>query len=642
MDDSILERVRQMLRFGKDDPEDRESGSWTQEHRPTLEPILLICVLVGGALVAASSVLWNVELVLLDPYTTTMAAVGIVVLGVAIVLGDSLRELRVFPPGAAHGTRYARLRYWTRLKTAGIMLSLLTAISVFVLSIAVGSRFGVVQPGVFPAEPVFRATTGLTAAMAIAVSGTLYLALRSPTEEDEERERVGIEGLLVQTALAGSIVLGVLGAVLTVQDLSLVVASATSRDSPFFGLAAVTLASAALYGSQSVPTIRILFVDEREYRHAQTYASRRRSVFIPVLAAFALLFLVLLLVFVFGLGIADLFEEIPQNTIVITIFSFVVLAMVATIAATLVLATSKEDTVRLYRRQLSPEVRREIAILGVSAVATALLAIAAVMTMQGAGPLGMEAHRWVDWVALAVLAATGPYGFYQAYRLRRIRNLEERFPDFLRDLASNHQAGLTLSSSIVIASKGDYGMLTPDVTKMADQISWNVSFDEALERFAERVRTPLVERSVNLIREANRTGGNVTDVLRAAARDARELKNLESERRTSMMLYTVVIYVTFFVFLAVIAILFGTFIPEITSAIESVGELQSGRAVPGVAFNPLSVADYRTFYFVAALVQAVGNGLIAGLVETGEETAGLRHVFIMVAITVITFVVLLG
>lgn len=636
MDDSILDRIQRMLAFGKADEGGR---TWTQEHRSTLEPILFVSVIVSGALVAASSVLWNVELLALDPFITSMAAIGIVVLVVAIELGDALRNLRVFPPGVTHGTRYDRLRYWTRLKTAGIMLSLLTAISTLVLMVAVGSRFGIVDPGVFPAEPVFRATTGLTAAMAVAVSGTLYLALRSPSED---REEVGIEGLFVQTALVGSLVLGILGAVLTVQDLSLVVASATSRDSPFFGLAAVTLASAALYGSQSVPTIRILFVDEREYKHAQTYASRRRSVFIPVLAAFALLFLVLLLVFVFGLGVAELFEEIPQNAIVITIFAFVVMAMVATIAATIVLSRSQEDTVRLYRRQLSPQVRREITILGVSAVATAILTIAALMTMQGSGPLGMESHRWIDWVALAVLAATGPYGFYQAHRLRRIRNLEERFPDFLRDLASNHQAGLTLSSSVVIASKSDYGMLTPDVTKMADQLSWNVSFDEALQRFADRVQTPLVERSVNLIQEANRTGGDVTDVLRAAARDARELKNLESERRTSMTLYTVVIYVTFFVFLAVIAILYGTFIPEITAAIESVGDIQSGQAVPGIAFNPLTVADYRTFYFVAALVQSVGNGLIAGLVETGEEKAGLRHVFIMTAITLVTFVILLA
>src|SRR5581483_1034192 len=108
-------------------------------------------------------------------------------------------------------------------------------------------------------------------------------------------------------------------------------------------------------------------------------------------------------------------------------------------------------------------------------------------------------------------------------------------------------AGMTLPRALLAASKGVYGALTPEIKQMSAQVEWGISFTDALERFAERVRTPLIVRTVSLVTEAARAGGSVVDILNAASSDAREIQQILDDRRRQMGIYSVIIYVSFFV-----------------------------------------------------------------------------------------------
>jgi len=113
----------------------------------------------------------------------------------------------------------------------------------------------------------------------------------------------------------------------------------------------------------------------------------------------------------------------------------------------------------------------------------------------------------VDLVGMAIVIALGPYGLFAAFEDRKERQLEEQFPDFLTDLASNRRAGFTLAESVRVAADSNYGPLTDDVRRMAAQLSWNMPFEEALERFANRVDTPLVSRSISSCSRPNAPAG---------------------------------------------------------------------------------------------------------------------------------------
>lgn len=240
----------------------------------------------------------------------------------------------------------------------------------------------------------------------------------------------------------------------------------------------------------------------------------------------------------------------------------------------------------------------------------------------------------IDLVAVATVLVLGPYGVDAALRDRRRRRIEAHFPDFLTDLAANRRAGFTLAESVRLAAESEYGPLTEDIQRMRAQLSWNVPFEEALDRFSTRVDTPLVTRSVTLVLEAERTGGHITDVLEAVARDAREIKHLDRERRLSMRMYTVIMYIAFAVFLGVVGVLQAQLLPQLFAATGS--GLGSG-PFEQLASSEVDLDSYRTFFYTAALVQGVGSGSMAGLMARGRLGPGLMHASVMAAIAIATF-----
>lgn len=235
--------------------------------------------------------------------------------------------------------------------------------------------------------------------------------------------------------------------------------------------------------------------------------------------------------------------------------------------------------------------------------------------------------------AVAVLVACGPMGWFAYVRERSVSQLEERFPDFLRDLNESYGAGLTMAQAIRVASRGDYGKLNPEIRRMANQVSWGTPFHDALTMFAERVEAPIVTRAVALINKATRAGGNAKDVLAAAARDAREIKALQQERKLSMTLYVIVIYVAFGVFLGVVAALQGLLVPALLATTQASGT--GGIAGLSVAGN-LTFMDFRLIYFGVGMVQALGSGIVAGVMAEGGYSAGLKHGTIMIVLTIAT------
>ena len=231
--------------------------------------------------------------------------------------------------------------------------------------------------------------------------------------------------------------------------------------------------------------------------------------------------------------------------------------------------------------------------------------------------------RWYDFIIIGIVISTAVYGIYNFFRLRRVRKIDERFPDFVRDLAESRRAGMTFTKAILYASKGNYGFLTDEIKKIAMQISWGSSIENALNAFAKRVNTKLVRRTVSLIIEASRSGGNVADVLDAASKDAREIKLLESERRAGMLSYVAVIYVSMFVFLVIIVVLSKTLIPN----------MLTGQATGNVGIgSSLQSSSVTMVFFWAGIIQSGFMGIVAGVFEEGTFVSGVKHCFIMILV----------
>ncbi len=301
----------------------------------------------------------------------------------------------------------------------------------------------------------------------------------------------------------------------------------------------------------------------------------------------------------------------------------------------------EEARIKLYQKA-----DRSRIVLATGIVLFILFLMVAILNLIGSVNLTLRAadspiRRMITWTTIAVMCLIGPYGFYAASKQRLVKQIERRLPDFLRDVAEAGRFGMILAEAIVVSSAGRYGKLTPEIKKMAAQISWGVPATEALRLFSQRVKTPMTERVVSIIVKSSDAGGDVADVLTMVSHATKETQLTEEERKITMSTYVAVIYISFLVFIVTIWILNVTFLPKMVEAGTSLtggGSTGSGQVQSPLAQDIVGVVENIQLAFIlATLVHAMGDGILAGVLDNGKIATGLRHSFLMLFISVLSF-----
>ncbi len=240
-----------------------------------------------------------------------------------------------------------------------------------------------------------------------------------------------------------------------------------------------------------------------------------------------------------------------------------------------------------------------------------------------------------DFIVFGLLTAIGPIGFYNHIKAKKKKEIENHLPDFLREISSSTSSGMTVFDAIISASQGDHGKLTAELKMMASQLSWGIPVDEALINFSKRINTPSVKRMVVTINKALSIGGNTSSIFEAAAREIDQSKLVEEQRKAEMSMYSIVIFISFFVFLAVILIINNT----IFQAIFDLQGKMSGASVgnSGLTISEVDPTDLKNVFLVFLLVQSVGGGLLGGFMMDGKLSSGVRYGFVLILVTFFVF-----
>jgi flagellar protein FlaJ len=219
----------------------------------------------------------------------------------------------------------------------------------------------------------------------------------------------------------------------------------------------------------------------------------------------------------------------------------------------------------------------------------------------------------VFFAALIVIAPVSILN-YVDYRWRKA--VDERLPELFRSIVQAQETGMTLPQALEEAAKRDYGPLTTELRKMNTQISWGMSFEEALLALGRRVNTVLMQRTVPMIIEAGRSGGHVERVFDPMVKFIQTTLLLEKERRTQTRPYTAIIYVAFSVFLFTIILLFKSFFATV-------------EGLPTLGATVMTPEEMQRLFFHMTVIQAFFGGLVAGKMGEGTINAGLKHSLIM-------------
>jgi len=163
---------------------------------------------------------------------------------------------------------------------------------------------------------------------------------------------------------------------------------------------------------------------------------------------------------------------------------------------------------------------------------------------------------------------------------------------------------------------------------VATQLSWGIPYEKALDSFAKHVETPLTYRVVTLISETARSGGNIERVMNSIVSHVRDLRGMERERRAQIRPYIFITYITVFVFLFTLVMLFKMFFSTIAEMSTAGSLFLAGAVTP---------TDYKLVFFHMTIVEAFVGGLIGGKMSEGSIRSGVKHSAILLIITLLTF-----
>jgi flagellar protein FlaJ len=127
--------------------------------------------------------------------------------------------------------------------------------------------------------------------------------------------------------------------------------------------------------------------------------------------------------------------------------------------------------------------------------------------------------------------------------------------------------------------------------------------------------------------------GQIGEVLAIASSDAKMSETLKKERAAEMFIYIAIVYLSFFVFMFVVAILATQFLP-ILAHITSKGLTGAG-AFGGIGAIPAMSFDRLLFH--ACLIQAFFSGLIAGQMSESSVASGVKHACVLLVIALVVF-----
>ena len=356
------------------------------------------------------------------------------------------------------------------------------------------------------------------------------------------------------------------------------------------------------------------------------------ELFVVCAMAFPIFIVIILTVFGFFSGSSF------NSNFILVIFSLFVMPLVYICFYYLIRSTSIEDLSRIYskeNRTFRQYVKENKSLLMILLLSSLIVVISYVClhVLDYFGYISFTFYPHIDFIFLAILLLIGPFGVYNYLEIQKKNHMQDRLPNFLIEVSDSLSTGATIFDSIKVASKSHYGRLSFEIKRMKSQLSWKIDVKEILSDFADRMKSAIIHRIVISLNKGLVMGGNTTKIFRAAAIEVSQVNRLENQRKVEMSVYTIVILISFFIFLAIVIMMDLT----IFKSFFDLQVEQSGRMGGGISVNPIDITELKYSLYTFIFVQSIGAGIISGFMMDGKVSSGIRFSCILGIVSFIIF-----
>jgi len=236
------------------------------------------------------------------------------------------------------------------------------------------------------------------------------------------------------------------------------------------------------------------------------------------------------------------------------------------------------------------------------------------------------------------------FGFFNLLILlsvdRRGRFVDEILPDALLLVSANIRAGYIPSRALLLSARKEFGPLAEAIKRSGKEIMSGKSLEEGLKEIPKTIKSDDLKRTIDLIVQGIRGGGQMVSLLEENAIDIRRRQAITKEIKANTMMYA--IFIAFagclgapglYALSSYLAVTMNELTPDMSmsSAISS--------KVSFIKMGGVSISEefLLQFSLLAIIITTFFGGLILGLINSGKEKDGLKFAPILTIIALLIF-----
>ena len=224
---------------------------------------------------------------------------------------------------------------------------------------------------------------------------------------------------------------------------------------------------------------------------------------------------------------------------------------------------------------------------------------------------------------------------------RRKVEIEEVLPDFLQLTSANIRAGMPIDRSLWFAVRPRFGVLAKEIEEVAKRTFTGEDLEVALKAFSAKYDSLILQRSMYLLIEGLKAGGEVGGLLDRIATNIQQIHIMKKELAANVMTYVIFISVAVIFGAPFLFALSHNLILIIQQIGGQISMSSAGSAGMGFSFSPdvIDIKDFKIFAFVSLTITSFAASAIISTIQKGTIKAGVKYIPMFIIATLTLFFV---
>lgn len=327
------------------------------------------------------------------------------------------------------------------------------------------------------------------------------------------------------------------------------------------------------------------------------------------------------------------FQQLTTTILLVTGIVFIALIIY-------ILYLKKTKNFTFQKFFIQHPIKNEVITIYIPLILSFLSGLLLVMYVQSQPEESVNPYIYEYIFILVSAVAIAPYGISAQLARKKLGQYERAFSQFLFEISDAMRGGLDPTKAVIEVGRHDNSILKKHLAKAADNIKLGRPFEDVMNALAKPIKSELIKRYALMIGETSKVGGEPATVVHRAAKDMDDFIKINDERRRQLGNQITIIYIGFIVLLVVIYLLIYLYPALSEIDISFLGGGGMAAATQDLENTRMSFLTVKQRFFDLLLVNSLFTGTIIGSFVDGNIKYGFIHSLIMIAVTVIFFLLM--